>query len=377
MSIAADVLYQREVKYRNSKIEKDGSFSFSAPPSELEGLRCEFEERSVCATYSDITGLPRIIRFLCRRPGILAGIIVFIITMWISGRVVWGFTVNGNDNVSENEILEALSEQGCDYGSYIPGIDFDSLQAFFLAGSKDIAWLSVNMKGNRAFVEVIESKHIEESGAGEKYANLVASEDGRVSLVLPSSGSPEISQGDIVKKGDILISGVVHTRDAVLEDKVRYEYASGSVLAYVNKSVSVKIPFESEKKVFTGEKYEENRVKIFKKNINLFSKGRIEYTTYDKIEEAEQVSLFGWIKLPVWNCRTTYREYENVPVNIDSGEAAALAAAELRERMDEELEGCELTSKKITTEYEDDGIVIRCDMTCLADIAETKEFYAE
>lgn len=377
MTTAADALFRAGIKYRGTEAGDGEWCSFYVDSSDMKAVRSLFGSNGIEADYSDIRGFPLLLRFLRRRPGISAGVIAFAAIMWISGRVIWDFTFEGNENVPDGEIMEMLSELGCDYGAYIPDIDFDSLQAFFLAKSKNVAWLSVNMRGNRAFVEVSEISHGNTKDLSGKYANIVASEDGQVTLVLPSNGEAAVESGAVVKKGDILISGVVHARDAVLEDKVRYEYAAGEVMAYVNRSVSVKVPFENERKVYTGESYEEKRVKIFKKNINLFSKGRIKYTTYDKIEENEQLCLLGIIPLPVWIEKTTYREYENVPLTLDSGEAMDAAFSELRDRMDEELSNCELVSKRIVTVPEDDGFVIRCDMVCLSNIAEVREFSAD
>ena len=116
---------------------------------------------------------------------------------------------------------------------------------------------------------------------------------------------------------------------------------------------------------------------IFKKSINLFIKGGIEYTTYDKIVVRERVSLLGVIPLPIWIESCTYREYVNRETSLSSSDAVSAARAELRRKMDEAIGDASLVSSRLTTEAGEDSVRIKCEMKCIADIGRTIEFTAD
>ena len=368
---AVNIMYVHQIHYYKPRLIEDGSFAFRIFSNDYDAIKTLFEDSGIHYEISDIMGIPRTIRFLKRRPGIACGILIFFSIIWLSSRVIWNFSVTGNDSVPESDILSLLDDLGCGYGDFIPTIDFDSLHAKFLSESDNIAWISVNMKGTHANVEVREvingNRDVRDEGT---YANIIASEDAQIMSLRITEGTAQVVPGDVVKKGDILISGVI----PVKEDKIRYEYAEGVVEAYVKRVIEVEIPVDGRKKAYTGNSKSEKSIKIFKNSLNLFRKSGIEYSTYDKIEKNNQVMLFGMIPLPVWMNETIYKEYGYIGGALSEEEAVATGMTELRDRMDEIMESSELISNKMTSEMTDSTYRIRCDMICAADIAQIKEF---
>ena len=371
---AINLMHQNGLSCRRVKVLPNGDYTFSVTAFAFDKLSVLFQNNCIDYTHSEIKGFPRAVIFMAKRPGIVVGCLLFFALMWFSSRTIWSMDITGNLTVPDSEILTLLDELGCGYGDYIPGIDFDMLHARFISKSENISWISVNLKGNHANIEVLEVKPGDTFSAEEGvYANLVAREDAEIFLVKTVSGASSVTPGTIVKKGELLVSGVVSVR----EDRVRYEYASGEVLAYVPRTIEVKIPFETSEKVYTGNIKEKKTIKILKKQINLFTKGGIEYTIYDKIIDNRQIILFGRFPLPVWSETSIYKEYEYEKIQNEYEKTVSLAMSELRDRLDETLEDAELVSNKVTTEITEDSFVIRYDMVCLTDIAEVCEFTVE
>ncbi len=370
---AADILLREGVTVISARTDGNGRYIFRVTCLAWRRLAPLFEHEGVKCEVSPPRGLPRGIKFLIGRPGIAVGIVLSLAVMWLSGRVVWSFEISGNGDVPEDRILYVLEDLGFTYGTYIPSVDFDCLHADFLAREHDIAWIAVNMKGNHARIELREARHgkHEEHSEGV-YANLIASEDAEIAMTKVIAGKQEVQPGCIVRAGDLLVSGVIPL--GVEGDGARYEYAEGEILAYVTRTAEVKIPFESEKKVYTGRCERHNKLKIFKKSMNLFINGGIEYASYDKIIENEQLWLFGIMPLPVWSVGECFREYEYVRTTSDYREVFSSAMRELREVTDELLGDSEMVSKKLTYELADDAYTVTCEMTCITDIAEISEF---
>jgi len=370
----SNILRENAVPVRNAKVLADGSYNFTVSAIRKRALIDMFDEHAIIYSLSPLKGFPRWLLFLFKRPGLIVGAVLVLIITYYSSRVIWGFDVVGNPTVPDDEILLMLDGLGCGYGSYIPHLDLDHIHAQFTAMNPDISWIAVNLKGNFATVEVAETQKGESVLREDNvYANIVAKEDAQLYLIKTASGVSMAKPGDIVKKGEILISGVIDVR----ENRVRYEYADGEVLAYVPRVIEVKIPLRSHEKSYTGREKIKKSIKIFKKSINLFSKGGIEYTVYDKIIDDRQVCLFGIFPLPLWTNTTTYREYEYVDRELSNDKAAALAMAQLRDRLDEVLEDAELVSNKVTYRFTDDAFVIKYDMLCLTDISTVSEFTVE
>ena len=311
------------------------------------------------------------IRFVIGRPGLILGAIFFFLLNWFSSQLVWDIRVNGNDSISKKKIEEILEDCGFSYGTYIPGVDFDSLHACIMARYPDVAWISVNVSGTVADVQIRETKYDDREKVNDGvYSNLIASEDGRLVEFRVDGGSPVRSPGDIVKKGQLLVSGVVPLRDG----GSRFSDPTGEVLAEVEKRVSARAELVCEKKVYTGREINELKINFFKKKINLSSNCRIGYERYDKIESAERLTLFGSIQLPVWISRTGYAEYVYTVIKRTPQEAIDEALSVLRNETDLLVEGAELLRKTTEVDADADGVSVSFRVTVLKNIAEKREF---
>lgn len=349
----------------------ESCYSFKLTASDARRVLPRFDECALPYVCSELRGLPRVFPFLRHRPGIALGALLLVAVSFLSARTVWGLEVVGNGTVPDSEILFLLEELGCGCGDYIPKMDIEQIQARFLAVNHDISWIAVNFSGNFATVEVIETDAPERVSRGaEVYANIVASEDAQVCLVKTEHGKRLVSGGDIVKEGELLISGVIDVNG----DRVRYEYAAGEVLAYVTRKIELSVPFEHSVKTYTGSEKTQKTIKIFKKSINLFSKGGIEYSLYDKIKDDRQICLFGFRRLPIFVSETTYREYEYVSETLSPKRAEAMARLQLREELDALLEECELVSNKVCFDVTEDSFRVCYDMLCTTNIARVSEF---
>ncbi len=311
-------------------------------------------ERSV--SFGEIHGLVTWVRFFLFRPALLLGAVLFAVWTVYSSRLIWDVRIEGNDKTPTSDILALLEELGCGIGDYYPSINFNHLHAEYAARQNDIAWLSVYMNGTVAEVQVRElykdERPKKEAGV---FANLVAASDGVVEEVNVFEGQACVRAGDTVRAGQVLISGVVEHKDG----SIRYEYAAGEVICTVAEPISVEIPLEREEKVYTGREKTQNRIKIFKKNVNLFLKGGIVYDTYDKIDTMGQFYPFGLCSVPVYLEKSVYREYTLEKRRVTTENAVSEATLLLNQKIREATAGAELLQRSVRTNT--DGGVYRLD----------------
>jgi similar to stage IV sporulation protein len=363
-------MYRGGIEFSRER-RRGGRLNFRVREACVDALCCLFDGACIEYELGEQHGLLAVGKWLLRRPAIPIGAVMFIAWMLYSSRLIWDVRVIGNTKTSDAEIIALLDELGCGIGDYYPSIEFSKVHANYAAAQNDIAWLSVYMNGTVAEVQVRElyadTRPKRENGV---YANVVATCDGVVESVNVFEGQAAVKAGDIVRAGQVLISGVVENKDG----SVRYEYAAGEVYCTVAEPISVEIELEREKKVYTGRNISKKSVKIFKKTINLSRKGGIEGATYDTIDTMEQLCPFGLSTLPVWIRKTEHREYTLEREIVSPEEAAELAMMELSALVKEKAEAGTLLSKSVSISSDDGGYRLDCLLYLSRDIGKTLEF---
>ena len=367
---AFDAMYRAEIAPHRERRRGEAVF-FRIKEADERRLRAVFAERGIGAEISGKRGVPAAFAFCLRRPAVPLGLILLAVWLFWSGRLVWDIRVEGNGDVPAEEIVEVLASLGFEIGTDYTRVDFDQLHADYVAAQNRIAWLSVVMDGTVARVQVREMLPggSEPPPAGTA-ANVVASAGGVIEEIDVREGTAAARAGDVVRPGQVLISGVIENKDGTS----RFEYASGEVWATVAVPLSVEIPLERGEYRETGREKTRFSIKIFKKTINLSRNYGIAYATYDKIDTIGRVCLFGTLDLPIWIERHAARETEPVTVTLTEEEAAGEARTAMRALIRRETENGTLLVKQFTERCE--GGVFRLDalLYLTRDIGETAEF---
>lgn len=340
--------------------------------SDYETYKNVFFENNVDVSFSNQRGLMSALKRNKHRVGLVFGFLIFVVSILLSSSFVWTINVSGNERLSDMDVINELNKAGFSIGSYVPSINYKELHNKVLLNSNDISWISVNITGNVANV-LLKEKLLDSENEKNKYTNIVAKYDGQIALVSVIEGKKQISIGDIVKKGDLLISGVLDSQS----QGVRYVNAKGSIQAYVNKEIKIEMPYQNTEKVVSNRVHRQKIYRIFNKNIFFSLKYRNYSDFCDTIEKTEQIMLFNKVKLPIYCTTTLFYEYEYQDVIYTKEQVVDLAFKKLREKMDIELQNAELISKNITTFYDENGFYIDCDLYCLEDIASSVEFEVE
>ncbi len=366
-----DLMYQNGIPFTEEHPQPDGTITVRLRGKNSVRFRHYADTAEIAYRFGEPHGLPVAVSFLLRRPAIPLGVLLFAGWMFISTRIIWDVRIEGTQKTDPAEIIALLGELGCGIGDWYPAIDFNDLHAKYAAAQQDIAWLSVYMNGTVAEVQVRELWKDERLFPPENtYANVLADADGIVEVVNVREGQACVKPGDLVRKGQVLISGVIEQKDG----SIRCEYAAGEVICRTAQPISAEIRTNRETKAYTGRETAKKRIKFFKKTINLFINGGTLYTNYDKIYTMEQLCPLGLCELPVWCETTTYREYETVTQDISAADAAEEAVTSLTEQIRTATQNAELLSKQIDAGFTDGVYRIRCLLYLRRDIGRTEEF---
>ncbi len=158
----------------------------------------------------------------------------FAFWIFMSG-FIWEVEVLATDGVNSEAFTESLAELGVKIGARKSKIDIIQVQNQLMNEYKELLWVSVNIFGGKAQVEMSEFVKQKEIVDTKKPVNLVASKKGRIVLVKGYKGVNAVKEGDNVTEGTLLISGVGKNFDS----SEYFVHAKGEVFAKTDNSEKV------------------------------------------------------------------------------------------------------------------------------------------
>ena len=360
---ALNVLMKNNVPFYGVKAEGGGLVGFCLEPDAFRKYVALTAEMTIEDERVTRRGLFAFASGYKMRIGFFIGAVLCAALLAASSFFVWDINVSGQTGLSEKEILKTLEGYGLYIGAYIPNIDTMRLENELVIDTEELSYASINLRGTVAEVVVRERKEKDVENISLP-SNLVANCDGQIESIEVRGGMPTVKKGQIVKKGQLLVSGVIDSQ-AVGYRLVR---ARGEIYARISRSFTAEVPLVREKKSRTGEKKTRVTIRFFAKKINLFSNNDISFEKYDTIEEEKRLCLFDRVELPVFIIKTTYSEYVTETEKISEEQALSIAEKELAGQTEKTLSEAQILAREERTEISDGILTLYADIDCIADI---------
>ena len=313
-------------------------------------------------------GVPFLIGKMLKRGGIVAGLALSCLVIFLSGRVIWDVRIEGNDSVSAERIEQILGECGVFVGAQKESLDIDAIENRFLIISDEISWISVNIIGSVAEVEV---REVAVAQPKPMYAasNLVATKNGTVVGFEQVRGNIAVTLGEAVSVGQLLVGGIYGSEGEAL----RLVRSSGSVFALCEQDFCISVPMKYDKKVYTGRKKIKKSLIFFEKEVKFFGNSRNLYASCDKIDVVEYFDPFGLGELPIGIRTVTYEEYEICPAQRSEDEAREQANYLLWKAFEEQSPEAEVVGKHIVARREGEEYLLEATVESIENIAKEIE----
>lgn len=281
-------------------------------------------------------GLPDFLGRFRTRYAFLIGLAFALCAVSFLSRFVLTVEVSGNQRVPTAVILSQLRRLGVRPGVYGPSLNRKQLVQEALLELEDLSWMAINLHGTRVEVVVRESikqpERLDESG----YFDIVSQADGVVIHLEPEQGEAAVQEGDVVAKGDVLISGTVTMEPPQYSDMPTIQYrthARGRVWARTWRVLTAVIPAEVEVKDYTGAEKSVWSVNFFGRRIKIFGNAGISWPKYDKMTTVRQAHLPGGQALPLILVRETFQAYTPKRTAVDRDAAQVLLEEQLQKRL--------------------------------------------
>lgn len=206
------------------KQQPDG-MHFKIRSSAFSALKSIAEENGYGLEIVDKRGLPFYKAILKRRMGFIVGGIIFILSLYLLSSFVMFIEVSGNENVNSTRIMQSAARHGLQPGAPKWTFSRSDIEKNMLVEIEELSYVCVEIKGISASIKVVEKVLPKEEITGP--CHMVACKDGVINEVLVLEGQSRVAAGDVVARGDVLISGIVtpETNPYMPADTVYLPYA--------------------------------------------------------------------------------------------------------------------------------------------------------
>ncbi|MBQ6387469.1 MAG: sporulation protein YqfD [Ruminococcus sp.] len=308
--------------------------------------------------------------FVCRyqnRFGLVVGAALGAMLIVFLSQFLWSFRIVGAEHLSQQQIRDVLAENGVRVGVYKGDLDVDRIERRLLRGLDRITWVSVNMMGCTASVEVREKAQKPEIRSTAP-CNVTAAVDGVITKVNVRDGFAAVREGSGVAAGELLVSGFNPTK----QGGVRYMHADADIYADVISKRESKIPKQLDYYSITENKIDRKRLKLlwFEMPFSICFGG-----FRDKaLAVREDSVVLNGTALPLGMRSETAYELENRQVRMD--EETARTVFRNQELLYEAFArpGSCPVSRKLTVSADNDSFFCTFDCVFNENIAQTAEF---
>lgn len=360
-------LINKSLKIRDIKKLSATEITFDCYPNVFKKIQ-QLNDFDFSITIVESKGLPSLLKRYKHRYGLFVGAVLFALLFYLISLFVWDIQVIGNETISTQQILAQLELQGLKKGKLKSSYNIKSIENDFLSKNDNVSWISVNLKGTVAFVEIREKTEVIEKIDTSKPSNIYASRDGVIASIKAYMGYGVVNVGDAVTAGDVIVSGE-YTDKYGVEYKL-HSYAK--VMAYTTHSYSVTVPYKTVEQQFTGKSKKYYAIKLTRFDIPLYFKENIRYNTYSKNKSYIKFKLTKNFVLPFSIQKTTYSETEEVTF-YKTKDVALMEAYEKLDDIQNNLVGIEVLNKSYDISENKDGVTVKVILDCYEDIGIEKE----
>lgn len=312
-------------------------------------------------------GLPPYLHKRRKRKAFLFGIAVFAAAVVLLTSFIWSVEIEGAEKIEKNKIRDALRSCGIDVGVIKYNHDKREIQREMMIKVPELAWVWVDIRGTRAVVNVKERTEKPEIESGAP-CNIVAAYDGVITKAIVRDGERMVSEGDVVTRGQLLISGVIDGK------KTQLRHARGEIYATTWHEKSGSFPLYKTEIRKTGRVYKKHLIVFGGVSVPIYHFKRAPFNDCAVSANECTLHLWGDLYLPLGLKTEVLEETETVKYDLTAGEAARYYSEKLYEELESGLaKGTKVLKRDFSYSKTKNGIDLKCTLTCSEEISEMHE----
>ncbi|AQT83908.1 putative stage IV sporulation protein [Paenibacillus larvae subsp. larvae] len=297
-------------------------------------------------------GLPFATRVMLQRKWFAVGLLSFIAGLYLLSSLVWSVTVEGNEKIPKEQILSAAAKQGVHRFQWKFKLgDSNELASKLQSSLPGVSWIGVELHGTRLTIKVVEAK-LPEKKKDQTPKHIIAGKNAVITEILAKKGKPQVRPGSYVKKGSILISGLIG--DEANQAQVT---AEGTVKGLVWYESDIESPLTRTYQIYTGESKDKDYLVIGNRGLQLTGYGKNPFKQSETVPRFSVLTIKNW-KLPFgWlNEKVMETKLVEEPVKLEDAKKTGLEQARTK-LLTEAGKDARIVSEKILHEKTESGKV--------------------
>mgnify|MGYP001026189045 FL=1 len=301
------------------------------------------------------------------RFGIPIGLLLAAAFLFYTSNVVMKIEIQGNQTVTEEEILTVLAQEGVERGCWMPSLRYAHCERQLQIKLSPLCWAAMRHTGNRLVVEVREATEKPEMYLDRQPCNLVAAKPAQIVDLSIRDGQVMRLIGDAVQEGELLVSGIL------ADDKghTTLHHASGSVIGEYQETQTFFCSYAQSIRTKTGRCKENQSLNFFSCSIPI-GKEQNPYADYNCQVTENFFSLFG-MELPISLVHTDYEEYESMQLTFTPEEAQQDLQEQMERYETNFLQETEILNRETNVTESEDCAVLTVTYTLRGEIGMQQE----
>lgn len=237
------------------QVEKGETFSFSLYVKDFKQIQPIVRKTGIRPHIEKKSGIPFLWYWMIQNWTFSSGFFFFLILLTIMSSYIWEISFQGQSTYTKETLLKTVNEMGVHRGMKRSRLHCDDIEKSIRQKYPDISWVSAEEKGSRLQISIKEAEKVVPRQSEEMPCHLIAAEDGIVKEIAVNRGVAVVKKGQKVKKGQILIQGIVPITDDgdQIVEKIPVA-AKGTVKIYVEKNFAEQVTAKKKVKQYTGKK---------------------------------------------------------------------------------------------------------------------------
>lgn len=281
-------------------------------------------------------GFPFWMTSMLWRKGAVLGVVTGALFVWGLSLFLWNIEVEGQCMYSKESIVNCLEKHRVTTGVRVKSITCNKIEEILRKEFDHISWVSAQISGSKLNIRIVEGENLFQKKKKMKKLHLIAHRDAKVKSIVARTGLPCVKEGQQVKKGELLISGIIPMVDDSGEiTKKKPVTADGDVWLCYEETKVESCAYEYFYRKFTGWRKKTVSLKFGGKEIffgnplKRFNKSK----KYDIISNVCNFSIGNSYVFPIRMCTKEGREYTLLRKKHSETEAIQIAKKKMNVKL--------------------------------------------
>ncbi|WEG14234.1 sporulation protein YqfD [Pullulanibacillus sp. KACC 23026] len=320
--------------------------------SDIKRIKPILKQTDCRIHFDERVGLPFWTRRLLGRFGMIGGFILFFFIIFFMSNMVWQIDIHGADPVLEDEIRTILAKQDIHVGAIeflLPSLG--EIEDQLNSQLKETTWVGVSRDGTTYRVDVVQKElPKKEKEIGPR--DLIASKTATIKKVYAEQGQAVVQQNDVVKKGQLLISGM-------MGDEAHHKFvpAKGTVLGETWYTSNTEVPLNTSYHTYTGRTYTKRQIKVWSLTIPIWGFNAKPFQKQVTETVTHPFHFLLW-DIPIKFQTVTIREASQLKNRLTKDQAKKMGEELARQQLTRELSSdAKILSAKIQKDKVEKGVM--------------------